>query len=224
MKTRYIISIITLLLLIAGFVYVAIYKPFGEKSPFEVIIQGLGVFVAVGLGIIALHSSDLPSKSVSANISYSLGEFIEKTEANLPKDAVTRFKKKEINFPYSECKLILNIKNISGFTLKNPTVTFCLPIDKRHPADFGNGIWELSFNSNLRNTIVYSAEKMKEFESGNYMYISNTILNYLQDDASIQIWVRLIPGDKPFNVLVSLDCDNSEGFSQKIKVIPERKS
>ena len=206
------------------FVYISICKPFGEKSSVEVIIQGLGVFVAIGLGIIALHSSDLPRKSVSANINYSFGEVTEKTEADLPSEAVTKFKKKGIKFPYSHCKLIFNITNNSGFTLKNPTVTVCLPINRRHLFEFDNNVWDLSFNSNLFEPITYSRENIKTFESGDRMYISSNILNYLQNDASLEVWVRLIPGDSPFTVLVSLDCDNAEGFSKEIDVNPKGKS
>lgn len=206
------------------FVYISICKPFGEKSPVEVIIQGLAVFVAVGLGIIALHSSDLPRKSVSANINYSFGEVTEKTEADLPSEAVTKFKKKGISFPYSHCKLIFNITNNSGFTLKNPTVTVCLPINRRNPFEFDNNFWDLSFNSNLFEPIIYSRENIKKFESGDRMYISSNILNYLQNGASLEVWVRLIPGDNPFTVLVSLDCDNAEGFSEEIDINPEGKS
>ena len=56
------------------------------------------------------------------------------------------------------------------------------------------------------------------------MYISSNILNYLQNDTSLEVWVRLIPGDSPFTVLVSLDRDNAEGFSEKIDINPEGKS
>ena len=111
--------------------------------------------------------------------------------------------------------------NQSKFTLKHPVITFRLPKDFSHPHENKPNTWIPYFRSNLYN--VQTDIRLLEYDDT--IVLSNTILPYLNNNQELKIWIRmcLLEDDsKPRYVYVDLNCDNAEGVTKEVKIIPKR--
>jgi len=112
--------------------------------------------------------------------------------------------------------------NKSGFTLNKPTLTFRVPLRRKHPhRGEKEQIWSRrSFNSNLYN----STQELRIFEFADTSILSNSNLPYWNSGEEITIWIRMVLDDselKPFDVEVSVNCENADGITEKVKIYPE---
>jgi hypothetical protein len=110
------------------------------------------------------------------------------------------------------------ITNTSGFTLRQPTLTFKLPADRQHPHKV-NGAYIRSFNSNLFN----SQTEIRMLEFANTRILSNSNLPYWNHSDDVTIWIRMMLNDgehHPFDVEVSLNCENADGLTRKVLIQP----
>jgi hypothetical protein len=82
----------------------------------------------------------------------------------------------------------------------------------------------LSFNTNLYND---PTEALRVLEFGNLRLLSKEVFTYLNNQDNLIIWIRMVLdcGDytkekEPFNVDVSINCDNAEGVTIPIIIDP----
>jgi hypothetical protein len=110
--------------------------------------------------------------------------------------------------------------NDSGFTLKKPTLTFRLPLQKQHPHKVSEIYFFRTFNSNLFN----SQRQLSLLEFADTCILSNSNLPYWNDQDDFTIWIRMVLDDgklEPFIVEVSINCENAEGVTYKCKIDPK---
>ena len=133
MKTKYQVIIGFLILVAVGFELIVFYSPLGEYSRLENAIQSAGVFVALLAAVIALSIADHKRRSVSIKIEPSLDK---ENIGTYPKNEMSNDLKKDYqNFtdPVKSHRVQFKMTNISGFTLRKPTLTFRLPLQIQHP-------------------------------------------------------------------------------------------
>jgi hypothetical protein len=221
MKVRYWIAIIVLVIIAATAVYYTGFSCWAEKYPrLGDAVQIVGVFAALATAIVALSTADPKKGRVKVNISLSIDE-----EAKHPQSELSdELKKYYIGFPdpVRSHRVQFKMTNNSGFTLKKPTLTFRIPIHKKHPHRFSNEKpWSLyTFNSNLYN---YKAE-FRTLEFANTSVLSNSNLPYWNDKEEIMLWIRMVLDDgklEPFAVEVSVNCENAEGVTEKVEIKPK---
>lgn len=112
-------------------------------------------------------------------------------------------------------KVQFEIKNVSGFSLRNPVLTFRVPL----PRGYKDGE-PLTFNSNLFN----SQEELRLLKFGDTLVLSNRNLPYWNHDEAITIWIRMALDRMPdvFRVKVSLNSDNAEGATKNVSIEPAK--
>ena len=208
-----------LFLVAVVFVYLIVSTPLGECSNIEKAIQSAGIFVALLAAVIALSATDPKIRSVKVNIVQS----VDKAEANIGKyhknKLCEELKKIYQNFPdpIKSHKVQFKMTNVSGFTLKKPTLTFRLPLEKQHPDELGQF---RTFNSNLFS----SQRELSLLEFADTCILSNSNLPYWNDQDDITIWIRMLLDDEklePFIVEVSINCENAEGITNELKINPK---
>ena len=207
MKILYQIAIFLLFILLLLWILQPAY--FGSFINRET-IQGSGIIVALIAAITALGVSDA-KKFVKVKVEVFVDEIDNTFKTNnLPKKWC-QFGE-EVNFYRTNFKLTNN----SGFTLRNPTLTFKLPREKRSLQKVDNGYQE-GFNSNIFN----SRERVRFLEFANKLIISNSNLPYLNHKEVQAIWFILFFGDMtPFTVELSINCENAEGITKNIEIKP----
>lgn len=115
------------------------------------------------------------------------------------------------------------ITNNSGFDWKKPTLTFRLPLDKQHPIDRkgGQNYSEQSFSSNLFN----DQKDICQLDFVNTRILSNSNVPYWNNKDTFIIWIRMAINNEnlePFQVQVSVNCENADGVSYKVNVEPQK--
>ena len=221
MKTKYLIIIIILILTAVAFEILIFYSPIGQNPRLEKAIQSVGIFTALLAAIIALSSVDPKKKKIEVAIAQL---YIEK-ESTYERERFTDDLKvwyQDFPDPIRSHQVHFKIKNKSDQTMTRPTLTFRIPVEKKHPNKLPTEkTWSRrSFNSNLYN----STQELRIFEFADTSILSNSNLPYWNSEEEITIWIRMVLDDgklEPFNVEVSVNCENAEGFSKRIKIIPK---
>ncbi|MCE5250269.1 hypothetical protein LLG96_08620 [bacterium] len=219
MKTKYIFIVAILIFMAIAFEYYVIVSPLGSDTRIGNAIQSAAVFVALLAATIALSAADPKAQKVKVKIEQNIDPnnigFYYKSE--LPNDLQTKYE----GFPYpiKSHKVHFKITNTSGFTLKKPTLTFRLPLEKQHPQKVGEK-YVLSFNSNLFN----SQTELRLLEFADTLLLSNSNLPFWNNDDNITIWIRMLLNDgkfEPFMVDVSVNCENAEGVTKLVRIDPK---
>ena len=220
MKTKYIITVVILILLAIVFEYCVINSPYGSDPRIGNAIQSAAVFVALLAAVIALSSGDPKAKNVDVTIKEDIdanhvGSY---HKADLPEDLQTKYK--SFPDPIASHRVQFKITNTSGFTLKKPTLTFRLPLEKQHPHKVGDQ-YILTFNSNLFNTQA----ELRLLEFADTRLLSNSNLPFWNNEDDITIWIRMLIDDgkrEPFMVTISVNSENAEGVTKTVQIDPRR--
>jgi hypothetical protein len=234
MKTIYKISIFAVLFLFVTLSIFILFTPLGSHDKYKTLIQTATGFIALGAAIVALSSSDKEIKAISANI---LFDHFDNESLILQRDIQPRL----IDFehpgtPIITFKVHFKLKNTTGFSLIKPFFTFKIPKDKRHPIKMSH-ISEmydnLGFNSNLLNV---QKDDLRLIDIGEHIVFSNNILPYWNNNDEISIWIRMAEqvtiessngsfeskSGNPFDVEVSINCDNADGITKIIRIDPSQ--
>lgn len=216
MKTKYLIIMIVLIISAIAFEYYLMYSSLGVNNRVGTAVQAAAVFVALLAAIIALSSADQKPKKVGVTIELFIDpNHVDRVnKGELPDDLKLRYEL--FPDPITSHRVSFEIKNNSGFTLKKPTLTFRLPLEKQHPHKVRDQYY-LSFNSNLFN----SQSELRLLELADTRLLSNSNLPFWNNGDTITIWIRMVLDDntsKPFTVDVSVNCENAEGDTKSVKV------
>ena len=174
MKLGYTILIIILVILFVAFVAWVLISPLGEETRLGNAIQGAAVFAALLAAVIALAAVDPKRRTVKVRIEPSIeSKNHVLTHSRIPSvvTEVTRQMVPELPNEPKSYQVHFMVTNISGFTWEKPTLTFRLPIDKRHP---DKDHQTLTFRSNLFN---YQAE-VRTLTFADTFVLSNSNLPY----------------------------------------------
>jgi hypothetical protein len=155
---------------------------------------------------------------VGANIEVYIpdDDSIKHGKANLSEDLAIAFE--HLPDPFTSYRVHFRIKNVSGFTLVAPALTFRLPLEKRHLHSVSSS-QVATFNSNLFN----ARDDMRILQFGNTQVLSNSNLPYWNDGEEIVIWIRMTLEPRefdPFDVGFSLNAENASGYSTRVKISP----
>jgi hypothetical protein len=229
MKKGYLIFIIILLLIFLVFECVVLFSPLGRYSRLGEAVQSAGIFVALLAAVIALSGSNPKGRTTNVNIE----QFVDKSSIETYKKECLSPELKNVYQnspdPVESYKVQFKITNASGFTLIKPTLTFRLPIQKQHPQKLLNRgpksklfekMSKRTFHSNLFN----SQSEIRVLEFGDTRILSNSNLPYWNDQDDITIWIKMVldgGNSEPFYVEVSVNCENAEGRTEKVKINPK---
>lgn len=174
-------------------------------------------FAAIVAATVALGIANKPTPAVkfTVNIKVSRDKITTYDPGDL-EEAIVELTKRGYGIPKSY-GIFFNIRNISGFILKNPIITFDLPVELKHPIPKKK---KLSYLSNLMDVHGYT-----HFEYENRVVLSKKILPIMNDKQELKIWITmcLSKDDKSeYPVKVSLNCDNAEGKTIPETIIPSR--
>ncbi len=221
MKTKYLILMILLILALVGFERIILFSPLGEHPRLEKAIQSAGLFIALIAAVIALSTADPKTESVRVKIENSVDATTGWYPKNQLSEELKNFYGEAFPDPIKSNKVQFRITNISGCTLKKPTWTFRLPLEKAHPSNEVKQVYcERSFNSNLFN----SQRELQLLEFADTHILSNSNLPYCNDQDNITIWIRMVLDDgrlEPFIVEISVNCENADGITKKITINPK---
>lgn len=218
MKLRYIFAI-GLLIILAVIFEIQLFKLTKPDDYIGNAIQSAAVFVALMTAIVALSAADPKEKMIDVTIDHdidlnSVGSY---NKNELPK----YLQEKYAGFQdlITSHRVQFKIKNTSKFTLRKPTLTFKLPLEKRHLNKKEDGSFNLSFNSNLYNTQT----ELRVLEFGDTQILSNSNLPFWNNDESITIWIRMLLNDgilEPFIIQISVNSENAEGVTKIVQINP----
>jgi len=220
MKLRYKLAIVSLFVLFIAFELSVIFLELASAQWLERALQGAAVFVALIASIIALHSSDRNPPPIKAEVHITDGprDRIEHTrEDTLFRlwqglgHSITLFHSARVHF---------SVRNDSHITLHEPTLSFRLPSNRRHPHRPDGGEWVLTFNSNLYN----SPENFRSLQFGDTTIISNSNLPFWNHGSELVIWIRMAvdaPDLAPFDVEVALNAENAQGYDKTLTIDPK---
>jgi len=218
MKKYIFIPLVILVVISLIFLYYTFFTDFGSNKRLGNVLQGVGVLIALGTGLIALHISDKPKKKVKLEIEITYdGLYVNSLDEDIiPDNIKEKLKRYNQGYFLKHCRICFWVFNKSGFTLKNPNVTISVP--QRCKYLVKNDEWRFQIGTNLMNSLSFDSASYRQFDSGNKIYLSAKNLIYLPDGFDIKVWVRLNPGDGPVPVDFSLDCDNAQGYTTEIEV------
>jgi len=219
-KIRSLIIIIILILAAVSFEILLLYSPLGQHSRLEKAIQSVGIFVALLAAVIALSAADPKRRKLKIDIVQSLDK--EQTYSKDEMSTDLREFYKDFPDPVESHRVQFKMTNVSGIDLVKPTLTFRLPMEKQHPNKVEKEkTWSRrSFNSNLYNWRL----ALRILEFADTSILSNSNLPYWNSREDITIWIRMVldaSKPEPFNVEISVNCENADGFTQKIIISPK---
>lgn len=230
MKTRYLILICILFAITIGFVILLFYSPLGEHPRLEKVIHSMGLFVALIAAIIALATADRKIRVAKVKIEQFIDrKNIETYDKNTLSDELIRFFQNSSD-PVESYRVQFKMTNISGFTLKNPTLTFRLPLQKQHPQKIprrgpDKPLFEKFSVLNFRSNLFNSQTGLRVLEFADTRILSNSNLPYWNNQDEMTIWIRMVldNGDsESFVVEISVNCDNAEGVTEKVTIKPKK--
>jgi hypothetical protein len=182
-------------------------------------IQAVVAVTALLAAVIALSAAD-PKKrkaafSVRADVDENSGHLhTQSTVRPVDRDAYAH-----LGEEFESQKVLLHIRNTSGFALEQPTIIFRVPTTKRHPetSESPGEYRALTLNSNFYNT----DKNLTKLETPEYLFLSNSIVPFWEDALEITYWIRMVldagkPG--PFEVAVSLHSRNAQGTTRMVTV------
>lgn len=226
MRLGYIFSIVIIFFLIIGLIYLLLYPPLLKDSPFGRIAGSANIFVpslaALLAAVIALSTADPKKNKVKIEIEEPYIVDKEKEiyeEGELDNNVKACYKA----FPVTSYRVHFKMKNISGFDLKNPVITFNkLPIDKQRPySETGNKHYSKRLFS---FSIVRTDKKSHSLEVDKKLLISLDGLPYWNSDSEIDLWIRMVldgGGLEEFDVDISVNCENADGMTKPVKINPK---
>lgn len=219
-KSAYKIALSVLGLLLLMLELIILVQTDGDKK-WDRMIQIAAPFVALASGVIAVANSDKKQKVIKAEITSKIisgGSQAVYKASDIHWQLRERLEKQK-PFYYSY-QVTFIIKNISGFSLKKPTISFRLPFSLRHP-DPADKPQVLTFNSNIFN----SQQELQTLEFQDAQVISNSNLPYLNDLDEINIWIRMCldkDEDRVFRIIVYVNAEDVEGISRVIELNPRK--
>jgi len=220
MKVKYLT--ILWVLIVSAIVFSALLLTSSQKlhPNLPYLLQGLGIFVALFASIIALSAADPKTKKTKVYVETEVdwdSKSTYQTEKLSPDlaDIYSSF-----TLPIVSCKVYFNIRNESGFTLKRPTLTFRLPINKQHPEEHPVNYSQRTFHSNMFN---YQRD-MVSLETADKIILSNSNLPFWNDRDELNIWIRMAfernDETAPFSIEFSVNSDNAEGITLSVEINP----
>ena len=223
MKTRYVFVLILLIVLFIAFEISLVVTQLSSQNWIPQAIAGAGPFVALIAAVIALHSADRSEPKIKAQVAVSIDRSKPLTHNldEIPKPQRAQLTHDQ-NVFHSE-KVSFSITNESGFTLKEPTLAFRLPLLKQHPHRANGGEWIVGFNSNMYNF----RDELRVLKFGDTAILSNSNLPFWNDGDQVEFWIRLAldaGGTEPFEVEVSFNATNAEGITVSVEVDPSAPS
>ncbi len=218
MKRKYIITIGVLIILATVLAYFLIFSQGASDTKISNVIQSVSVFIALIIAVIAMSIADPKVKKANVEVEQSVDENNVNlyVKSDLPSDLQLKYE--SFPDPITSHRVQFKISNISGFTLKKPTLTFRLPIEKQHPHRVGRS-YTLTFNSNIHNP----QSEFRLLEFADFCMLSSSNLPYWNNGDEITIWIRMLLNDgqlEPFIVEISLNSENAEGITTKVSIEP----
>ena len=218
MKRKYIITIGVLIILATVLAYFLIFSQGASDTKISNVIQSVSVFIALIIAVIAMSIADPKVKKANVEVEQSVDENNVNlyVKSDLPSDLQLKYE--SFPDPITSHRVQFKITNISGFTLKKPTLTFRLPIEKQHPHRVGRS-YTLTFNSNIHNP----QSEFRLLEFADFCMLSSSNLPYWNNGDEITIWIRMLLNDgqlEPFIVEISLNSENAEGITTKVSIEP----
>jgi hypothetical protein len=224
MQKRYKIIICVLCITALVLTILSYLSWLGCNSQAARLIQILTALAIAVTAVIALSCADLPKQQVKGDIEPYITKDTTDWEVTHPKGNMTdELKQFFVNCsdPVISYKVQFKITNTSDFDWVKPVVTFWLPFEKQHPRKDKKNIWSsFGYHSNTYNTQV----DLRILEMVDGVIISNSNLPYWKKNKHITIWIRMAlenGGKDPFEVEVSVDCENSIGFAKTVDINPK---
>ena len=181
-------------------------------------IQCASVFAALIIAVIAMAIADPKVRKIKVAVEYNVDEnnvgSYEKSD--LPSDLQLKYE--SFPDPITSHRVQFKMTNVSGFTLKKPTLAFRLPIEKQHPHRFGRN-YRLTFNSNL----YQSQSGLQLLEFADSCLLANSNLPFWNNGDDITIWIQMLLNDgefATFKVEVSVNSENAEGTTTNVTIEP----
>jgi len=222
MKNGYKTILYILFIVVVFLIVLSYFSLLGCDSQAARLIQILSTLVVAFTAMIALSATDPKKDTVKIKIEPSFAQKTEHRKDEMSDELKHHYE--DFPDPVESYRVQFKIDNISGFTLIKPNFAFRVPLNRKHPHRLeGEKLWSrLSFNSNLYN----STQELFMLEFADTCIISNSNLPYWNEKETITLWIRMIPYDKtgkaaPYNVEVSVNCENAEGVTQTIKIKPD---
>lgn len=129
------------------------------------------------------------------------------------------------NKPITSYVVQFRMTNNSGICLDRPVVTLWVPVEKQTPLEKHEGQSALF---ELRSNLYNSQADLKILEMAKEVMVSNSNLPYWPDEKDMTIWVRMVIENKrrksdedKFQVQVSINCKNADGFTKRINMTPK---
>ncbi len=213
MKNRYIAILIMLIVCAVMFEYVVLSTQIDDNSRVGNAIQSMSVFTALFAAVIALAGADPAKLSVKFELETSIDkEGSEEYSKDKLSDNLKKYYE-EFPDPFKSYKVNFKVTNTSGFTWKNPNLTFRLPMSNSHPDVANPG--RQAFNSNIHNF----PGGYRQFHFQDTLVLSNSNLPYWNDKDNLTFWIRMsIHENLEPVVIVSVNCDNAEGINREVKI------
>ena len=219
MKARYKVAIATLAILFLSFEVAVINGPLASQGWLAPALQGAAFFVALAASVIAIHSSDRNPPHAKADVQIAPGDIqLSQHSRDTTRDREWKDLGHDVS-PFHTGRVHFRIKNQSGFTLREPTLSFRLPLNRHHPHRFPDGSWAVTFNSNLYN----NPDNLRTLQFGDTAIISNSKLPLWNHGAELVFWIRMAldaPNSDPFSVEVSLNAENAQGHTETLTIEP----
>jgi len=215
MKARYILAVIALILLTFSFGYVIYNAPKETQLSWANAFQITSLLTAGIALVIALHSTDPKQRYATIDIKICKTEkahSVEKAALSPGLKEVYR----EFSDPIEAHRVYFKLTNASGFDLTKPSFMFRVPLEKKHPTKDGR---KRRCHSNIYNT-----SQAAQLEMSDSLILFNTGLPYFNKDDSIEFWIKMAlttTALKPFEIKVSVNCENADGTAQEIIVNPK---
>jgi hypothetical protein len=219
MKAQYLMLLLAIGVAAVLFVACLFASPLGRDDRVGKALQAVTVCAALVASVIAVAGTDPKPRRVRIAIDPSIA--LEAVGTHLKADLPLSLRDAFNHLPehFSSHQVYFKMTNNSGFTLVEPCIAFRLPLTKRHPHQI-NGNYMATFNSNLFN----SQEHLHALVFGDTQVISNRNVPYWNEKEEVTIWIRMALGGAnfaPFEVPVSINCQNAEGITKKVKIAHE---
>jgi hypothetical protein len=187
------------------------------------ILTGLAIATAA---IVALSNTDPSVRKINAQVKPYIAPQDTGKETYHKAELSDELKKFYAKFPdpFDSYKVQFEITNNSDFDWVKPVATFWLPVGKQAPDKDNRSNPEYAIRQYRSNTFNTKIDlKMLEMVDG--VIISNSNLPYWKQKKHITIWLRMVlqnEESEPFDVEVSVDCEDADGYTQPLRIDPKK--
>lgn len=219
MRKGYLALLVILVILLI--LYLLLPCWLGLNRWFDYCVSILGAFAAIFAVVVALAIAD--KKRNEVKIKRIDEPFIDGKKVYEKKDLDEKTMSCYKSFPVISYRVHFKLKNKSGFDLKNPVLTFTnLPKEMQPPYSRGGKppYSERHFTFN----IVRADKRAYSLEVDEKLLISLDGLPYWNKDSEIDSWIRMVfdAGNlDPFDVGVSVNCEDADGTTLKVRIEPK---